>query len=454
MPVAAFPLTVAAPSGLVRPAVWLLAGFLAALGLMVALLWPEQIFVFFAVALGVAAVLVALAFPLAACALWLLAVGLTPDMWLGEMVGPGAGLVIIAALKFSGILLVGLAALRFGLVWDGFNPALAFVAMFGIGMMHGLHPNLAPDESLRSLLGSVAPFAFGFVRLPRRWAQVFAAVILLIPVLSVGLGLGLAGAGLRPVLVEGMGWRLQGAGHPAFLGGFALVACYASVLEWLRTGQWRFGAALVLNLLILLLSGARGPLAIGVVVVGLALVFVPAARLGWARRVPFLLGGGLVAVGLFAAAGWLSGMRVFNLLGAEAANLSGRDEIWPLFQAAWDASPVWGWGTGAGKVLVGVETPLARFLGTNAAHNEYLRIGVESGFVGLGLLVGFFLLWAWRHLRVLRGPDRWVMLLVLAGFAVHSATDNTLIATTASGLFAWITTVFARGAREAERKDA
>ena len=69
----------------------------------------------------------------------------------------------------------------------------------------------------------------------------------------------------------------------------------------------------------------------------------------------------------------------------------------------------WGQGVGAGKILVGVEAPLSGLLGTNAAHNEYLPIGVEGGIVGLGLLAGFFLLWAWRHRHVLRGPDRWVM---------------------------------------------
>jgi hypothetical protein len=38
------------------------------------------------------------------------------------------------------------------------------------------------------------------------------------------------------------------------------------------------------------------------------------------------------------------------------------------------------------------------------------------------------------------------MRLVFLAFAVHSLTDNTLIATTASVLFAWVSAVFARGA--------
>jgi hypothetical protein len=40
------------------------------------------------------------------------------------------------------------------------------------------------------------------------------------------------------------------------------------------------------------------------------------------------------------------------------------------------------------------------------------------------------------------------MVLVFLAFAVHSATDNTLIATTASLMFAWISAVFARAEHE------
>jgi len=203
------------------------------------------------------------------------------------------------------------------------------------------------------------------------------------------------------------------------------------------------------------LSGARVPLAITAMVIALSLVFVPSPHLPMLRRVPLLLGGAVAVVVVAVVAlssGMLGGLRIFNLMTTEVGNLSGRDEIWPLFQAAWDASPWLGWGVGAGKTLVALDSPLARLLGTNAAHNEYLRIGVEGGYLGLGLLALLFVLWGFAHLRVLRGSDRILLLLVLIGFAVHSYTDNTLIATTSSVLFAWITAVFARGVCEAEAR--
>jgi hypothetical protein len=45
--------------------------------------------------------------------------------------------------------------------------------------------------------------------------------------------------------------------------------------------------------------------------------------------------------------------------------------------------------------------------------------------------------------------ERWVMRLVFLVFALHSATDNTLIATTSSLMFAWVSAVFARAESEA-----
>lgn len=95
---------------------------------------------------------------------------------------------------------------------------------------------------------------------------------------------------------------------------------------------------------------------------------------------------------------------------------------------------------------------MAHLVKTTAAHNEYLRIGVEGGYFGLGLLVLLLALWAWQGSRRLLLPsDRAILRLVFIAFAIHSITDNTLIATTACVLFAWVSAVFARGALEADR---
>jgi len=420
------------------------SGLAALTGLTLVFVWPEQVDpALLALALLTGLVL-ALLCPTAALVAWLFAVGLTPDMWL-----PGAsGMAVIAGLKLAGLGLVAVAALRFGVRWDGFNPGFAFLAMFCWSVLHGLHPNLDWAESARSLLGSVAPFAVGFVRLSGATARALIRAVMIVPFAAVLAGVTLTVPGIHPMIVDSAGLRLQGAGHPAFLAGFAMAASYAALLEFMREGKIWYGAMVMLNLGILALTGARAPLAIAVLVISLAVACVPSPHLPWSMRVPLLLAGAILVVLLPLMAGFFSDMRLFNLLLREPTNLSGRDEIWPYFQAAWDASPWFGWGVGAAKSLVDLDSPVARLLGTNAAHNEYLRIGMEGGYFGLLLLILYLVLWTRGHLRATCGPDRAFLLLVLIGFAVHSYTDNTLIATTSSVFLTWINACFARSARE------
>src|ERR1700739_75416 len=95
-------------------------------------------------------------FPALACALWVLALETSPDSWLARLIGGHAAL--IAAMKAFGLLLVAVLALRAGLRRDRYNPAFAFFLMFCAGLMHGLYPGLSLLGSVRSLLGSAAPF--------------------------------------------------------------------------------------------------------------------------------------------------------------------------------------------------------------------------------------------------------------------------------------------------------
>jgi O-antigen ligase len=76
--------------------------------------------------------------------------------------------------------------------------------------------------------------------------------------------------------------------------------------------------------------------------------------------------------------------------------------LWPPFKQAAAASPWFGWGVGAGNAIIPPESDLARLIQTLTAHNEYLRVRVEGGVFGLGLLVVLFALWVVRHTRLLR----------------------------------------------------
>ena len=101
------------------------------------------------------------------CVAWLLVAGSTLEMALNDLVGPALFSRTIAAVKGGG---AGAgadvhAALRRHP--DLCNPAWPSWPCWPPALVHRLHPELCAADSLRSLVGSVAPFAFGFARLPR-----------------------------------------------------------------------------------------------------------------------------------------------------------------------------------------------------------------------------------------------------------------------------------------------
>ena len=116
--------------------------------------------------LGLAPLPGAARFPIAAVVLWIFTIEATPDLWFS-----GAHETMLGVEKGVGIMLVILLGLRFGWRRDRYNPGFAFAAMFIAGLLHGLYPGLTMLSSLRSLIGSAAPFAFGFIRIPPNFRQ-------------------------------------------------------------------------------------------------------------------------------------------------------------------------------------------------------------------------------------------------------------------------------------------
>jgi O-antigen ligase len=325
--------------------------------------------------------------------------------------------------------------------------------MGALGLAVGLHPDLPRDDSLRSLFGSLAPFAFCFCRIPPSKALTLQAAISWCPVLAVAMGVVLAVLGLRPLFVDSGGLRLAGVGHPAFLAGVALVGVYASLLAMYREDRPASRYLLVANLMILLLTGARAPLACAAAVILLSLLIVPSRAIDAAKR-GFLLLAAVCAVPVILALGAdLSDVRVINLLSTDATHLSGRERLWPLFEAAADSAPWFGWGIGAGNIVVPPGSAVAKLLRTWAAHNEYLRIRVEGGWIGLGALIVLFVLWVGVRSARLPPGERWIMRFVFLALAVHAVTDNVLISTPACVLFTFAAAVFATAEERPPRHD-
>jgi O-antigen ligase len=427
-------------------------GFLVA-GATFALLAPPLFWLLLAGTAVLGALFVCFRHAVPLCAAWLLIAGSTPEMAVGDLLGPSAYQAIIAMVKATQLGLVVICILRFGPRADPFNPAFAFVAIGFAGFAHGLYPGLTPLDSLRSLAGSVAPFAFAFSALSLPWARAIIPMARWIPALTVAAGAVLDAAGIRPLFVDMGGARLGALGHPAFLAGFCLTAIYASLIELFRDGRRREVALLGINFILLTATGARAPLAYAVAVCLGALLFVRAPAFPWRRRLTLLLVAATAVPVLLALAGELAGLRLFNIVSSEAGNLSGRDILWPYFAAAADRSPWFGWGIGAGNAVIPQTSDVAQLLGTFAAHNEYLRIRVEGGWIGLALLVGCLTTWVWTHTARLCRTDRAIMRMAFAAFACHAFTDNLLISTSACVFFTFVVAVFARGAWEQAAND-
>jgi O-antigen ligase len=380
--------------------------------------------------------------PAGATAAWVLGLEAMPEFW----VPGGAGLheAIIGGEKAVGIFLALLLGLKAGGKPDRWNPGFAFGWMFIAGLAHGLFPGLDLRESFRSLVGSVAPFVFGFTRMNEDFRRVIIRATICAPYVSVAVGAVVQAAGLHSLYDDSAGsFRLTGPGEAPFLAGFALVAIYAGLLEIVERPTRLEFLALAGNFVILVLTGARAPLALGCAVAAAAFLW-PNPKFSAAGRVSVLAGvGAAVSLG-FMFLGNLTFLRVVGLAQAgQAANLSNRGLAWPFFQKAIHESRWVGWGVGAGKDVIPLTSPLSKLIGTNAAHNEYLRIGAEGGYLGVLLLAALLGLWAWRGSAHLPAPQAWLMRLIFIAFAIHSWTDNTLIATTSSVLFLWVSAVFA-----------
>ena len=81
--------------------------------------------------------------------------------------------------------------------------------------------------------------------------------------------------------------------------------------------------------------------------------------------------------------------------------------------------------------------------GNLGAHNEYLRLQVEGGYIGRGLLILLFVVWIASHTSRLPRLERTVMRLIFVVYAAHAATDNVLISSPACVFFAFAAAVFA-----------
>ena len=266
----------------------------------------------------------ALRFPTPFCITWMVVTGMSVEMAFVDLAGDQTYQPTIALIKGTEIALGCVCVLRFGPRLDPLCPAWAFLAMLATGLVHGLYPGLTAAESLRSTIGSITPFVFCFSRLPRSWAEAVIRTAKWCPIIAVVACIPLALAGIRPLFVESGGLRLGGLGHPAFLANVCLPAIYACLIQLYRDGRRGDLLLLLVNGLILVLTGARAPLFYAVAVTALSLLSIRSTVFAARDRAMLILSALALLPVLAVLAGALGDVRLFNVVANEAGNLSGR----------------------------------------------------------------------------------------------------------------------------------
>lgn len=250
-------------------------------------------------------------------------------------------------------------------------------------------------------------------------------------------------------------FRLTGLGNPAILSAIALGAMMFSLLASLRRPAWIWLAAV--NYLIVVWSGTRTRVVEGaILLLGWAVVlFISMPREG--RRVPKLQTTVLtlaVPVALLSYSshlserlgGYVEGaaketlvVSIPRYLTEDQASISGetgdedawnvsltatgRMNAWSYYWDVFQESPWFGNGVGASIVAgTGVLHPAFR-----QPHNDYLRILVDGGIVGLCLMVGGHLLVLKRLLRSSRRTfRRWLIVIAFGVLAAGALVQSEL----------------------------
>ena len=195
--------------------------------LLCALLAPMALWLLLAATAAVGTVFLAFRHTVAFCVGWLLIAGSTLEMALGDWLGGSAYQTIIALVKAAELGLGLICLLRFGAVLDPLNPALAYGIIFAGGLVHGLYPGLTLNDSLRSLIGSAAPFIFCFSRVPLDWARGMIRMTCWIPALTVAAGVMLAAGGAIALA----------ASHR--IGLIALIGGFVGAVGTIAAGSWQ-----------------------------------------------------------------------------------------------------------------------------------------------------------------------------------------------------------------------
>ena len=342
-------------------------------------------------------------------------------------VSAGLGLVVLTDRRYWGRLA---------------SPPVRWYVLFLVFAATTLPGSEDPLEGLRLLLKLAWPLlTFLIVAAPGRtheqidrmvdWLLIGATALIVINPLFILLG---------GVFVEDSGEiRLMGAGTHQNPFSFAmLVAVLVSLSRFASRGQMRYlvvasGATVWIALTLTRITFLAGAVSLGVVALYSALVRknYRAAAIGAGAVLILTLALAPVILertfGVAPSLPELLELALDPIRLYETVNWSGRELFWAVLVLAWMASPWLGLGLGSSTAVLRSVFPEDMGL---VAHNEYIRLGTDTGFLGIALFA--VAMFAWFRVAVTAGSkaDARVQevtlpaLAILVAWGVISLTDN------------------------------
>ncbi|MEM1138559.1 MAG: O-antigen ligase family protein [Pseudomonadota bacterium] len=293
-------------------------------------------------------------------------------------------------------------------------------------------PELTNSQTIRSIIALALPFLFFSLVVRPYEIDRFLLLIALLPIASLVIGFIFQLLAVEDVFrrtwhvlsLEFTGaTRLRGVNIAAYLAYFCFISYFVCLYQALVYNRRLYYVIGALVLIILFFTGTRTPTALVVLMSGMAILFTGSGDLNVRSKFGLSVIG-IMFVSILLALYWpnLEARMFNNEFEGGIFNTSGRQAIWPIFQEAIAVNPLFGRGLGTGAIILLLDqrTEVA------SAHNEYLRLLVDVGVVGLIVYVVGLVACTLRE-RKYYDRSQWTMFIaVLLALAAYSYTDNTL----------------------------
>ncbi len=373
--------------------------------------------------------------------------GIAPDQALAANVAAATPLMRLGGMAAQALVYGAIAALL--LRWHrrllAALPGMQFALLLALWVVASVAWSIDPMLTLRRGVEFALAGGFGLYLAVRYSAQkqlrIFWVALVLLAAASVAVALALPAMGLDRSAGHLHDWK--GVFTQKNACGRMMVIATAVVLAMRRRGALAAASA-ALFLLVLGMSGSRGAWALEAVLVAGSALF--ALLRGAERRTRAAVLLAAVAAGTASlAALYVERARLMEALGRNAT-LSGRTEIW---QAVWPfvmQRPWMGWGYAAfwrGWTGPSFDVSAAVHFLVMHAHNGYLDLWLQTGFVGLVLFaLAYGRAWLCAGQWLARGQmeDLLWPVSLLAVIGLYGLDENTVLIP--NGIF-WVVLVMA-----------